>query len=104
MTTSATSPPAVFGLLGNAGGTWTAPNGVSLGPELRELASTNHYQIVTDGQGGVFVYPPGAQINKTSSGMDAQTVAGIGGPVTSPPASLNFETDPAICSNAYVVQ
>jgi prepilin-type N-terminal cleavage/methylation domain-containing protein len=96
-----------YGLLGNtsiSGGQWTAPNGQLVGPFMRELPSTQHYQIVTDGQGGVFVYPPsstGASVNTTASAMDGQTAGGALG--ISDTNSLNFETDPGICSDANVV-
>jgi prepilin-type N-terminal cleavage/methylation domain-containing protein len=94
-----------YGLLGNMtalnpSGDWTAPNGVTVAPFLRELPSTQNYRIVTDGNGGVFVYPPNATVNRTATGMENQTVAGIGGPDNS---SLNFETNPGICSDSYVV-
>jgi prepilin-type N-terminal cleavage/methylation domain-containing protein len=82
-------------------------NGATVGPFLRQLPSTTHYQIVTDGAGGVFVYPAGALVNVGRTGMDGQTVQGVGGPAPTPPAtspSLNFDTDPGICSNPYVVQ
>ena len=53
--------PGTYGLLGNPSttdGSWTAPSGAPAGPLMRQLPLTNHYRIVTDGQGGVFVYPP----------------------------------------------
>jgi prepilin-type N-terminal cleavage/methylation domain-containing protein len=100
--------PGTYGLLGDPStpnGTWTAPNGEVVGPFMRQLPSTQHYQIVTDGQGGVFVYPylnSGAPINTSSAAMDNNVTAGhvLG---ISDTNLLNFETDPGICSDPNVV-
>jgi prepilin-type N-terminal cleavage/methylation domain-containing protein len=96
--------PNTYGILGNpssASQTWTAPNGQVVGPFMRQLPSTTHYQIVTDGQGGVFVYPPGVTVNIGAAAMDGQTVNGVTGNGDS--SSLNFETNPGICANTSVV-
>jgi len=97
----------LFGLLGNNGysagnmtfglaspvpdttpaATWTATNQASVGPFLRELpsgAGRPHYQVVTDGLGGVFVVPP----SKTGA---------IPNPL---PSGDNYDTNPSIC-NSY---
>jgi prepilin-type N-terminal cleavage/methylation domain-containing protein len=100
--------PGTYGLLGDPStpdGTWTAPNGQVVGPFMRELPSTQHYQIVTDGQGGVFVYPyasSDAPINLSAAAMDNNVTAGhvLGIADTKP---LNFEVDPGICSDPNVV-
>jgi len=72
----------VFGLLGNNGteanpstgpttpaSAWTSPlNQASIGSFLRELPNgpnKQHYQIVTDGNGGVFAIAPGATLPAT---------------------------------------
>ena len=97
----------VFGLEGNngtdaagatvtatSGGTWTAPNGTTVGPFLRQLPSTSIYTIETDGNGGVFIYstakngtaPAGTDTPATSaSAMDLQT-------------SNNFDTNAGLCA------
>jgi prepilin-type N-terminal cleavage/methylation domain-containing protein len=97
--------PGTFGILGNpasSNGTWTAPNGQTLGALMRELPQSQHYQIVTDGQGGVFVYPPGTPPNLSAAAMDLpQTVNGVTGDGDG--TSLNFETTPGVCSDPNVV-
>jgi prepilin-type N-terminal cleavage/methylation domain-containing protein len=105
------APGALYGLTGNVTptnptGDWTY-NGQTIGPFLRELPSTSHYQIVTDGYGGVFVYPPApAHIPAGAGTMDslAQT-AGlvVFDSPTADPLLLNFETTPSICSDSNVV-
>jgi general secretion pathway protein G len=103
--------PGTYGLLGNPSspsGKWTAPNGQSVGQLMRQLPQTQHYQIVTDGQGGVFVYPPGSTPNIGAAAMDVQTVAGWNGddiPNTNTPdtTKLDFETTPSVCSDPNVV-
>jgi prepilin-type N-terminal cleavage/methylation domain-containing protein len=108
----------VGGLLGYQGGNWTAPNGVLVGPFLRQLPSTQHYQIVTDGKGEVFVYPaasPDVVVNSSAAAMDAHiTVSDVlpnavlpnpNGDGTYVPDNnfLNYEYDPGICSDPNVV-
>jgi prepilin-type N-terminal cleavage/methylation domain-containing protein len=99
--------PGTYGLLGDpstSDGTWTAPNGEVVGPLMRQLPSTQHYQIVTDGQGGVFVYPyasSGGPVNLSAAAMDTATAGHVLG--ISDTKSLNFEIDPGICSDANVV-
>jgi prepilin-type N-terminal cleavage/methylation domain-containing protein len=102
--------PNVGGLLGLNGGSWTAPDGVVVGPFLRQLPSTQHYQIVTDGQGEVFVYPPPAPGKGPGDGVDVQSHAMQYQQVeyvtdaSSDTAYLNFEEDPGICSDPNIVQ
>jgi prepilin-type N-terminal cleavage/methylation domain-containing protein len=65
-------PPAgssgEYGLLGNTtvnGGDWTL-NGQTIGPFMRSLPQTSRYQVVTDGNGGVFILPPPADMKLTT--------------------------------------
>jgi len=127
--TSPSSPPdpagAVFGLLGdngfsasnttfgtanplanvNSAATWTAPtNQTTVGSFLRQLPSTQHYQIVTDGKGGVFVYPHGAPVPGSLT-MDNPNFT-VGDELNKPlldSSSMNFQINPEICSDAHVV-
>ena len=80
-------------------------DGSTVGPFLRELPATAHYQIFTDGAGGVFVYPAApAPHDPTSSSMEGDHASTYGDPSSpSPSNSLNFETDPGICNNTYIV-
>jgi prepilin-type N-terminal cleavage/methylation domain-containing protein len=61
-------PAGSYGLLGDtadpaaADDTWVDVNNNTIGPFMRQLPSTSNYQIVTDGNGGVFVFPAGAAI------------------------------------------
>ena len=84
---------------------------------MRSLALTNHYQIVTDGLGGVFVLPA---VGNTKA---AATMGGVGGltaawldsssataanastlsAAVGDTASLNFDTNPNICADTGVV-
>jgi prepilin-type N-terminal cleavage/methylation domain-containing protein len=80
-----------------------APDGQTYGPFLRQLPGLSHYQIVTDGNDGVFVYPagdgvPGALTMDKSTFTVASEVPG-----SADPALMNFETNPAICSDPNVV-
>lgn len=60
----ATGPGAgnTYGLLGDTtngganGDTWTDTASNTIGPFMRQLPSTANYQIVTDGNGGVFIF------------------------------------------------
>jgi general secretion pathway protein G len=90
----------VYGLLGTGTGTgvWTAPNGSSAGPFLRQLSTSTHYTIWTDGLGQVFVYSPAgngtgpggtATPAATTAAMDLQTLN-------------NFDTTPGVCANVSV--
>ncbi len=51
--------------------------GTTVGPFLRQLSNTNHYQIVTDGLGNVFVYPPYPAHIPTGAGAMASTDVGL---------------------------
>ena len=83
-------------------------NGETVGPFLRQLPSTAHYEIVTDGIGGVFVVPSGTPpASLQASILDSQFPAvnsiqalfGISGDNNHP----NFDSDPGICSDNNVV-
>ncbi len=81
------------------------------GPFMRALPTTTEYQIVTDGKGGVFVYPTGAAINVTSHGMETQTIdgawntLGVNDNPTQDTMLLDFSaTNGAICNNPYLTQ
>jgi prepilin-type N-terminal cleavage/methylation domain-containing protein len=85
--------------------TWTAPtNLATVGPLLRHLPTTQHYQIVTDGKGGLFVYPAGQSIPGSLT-MDNPNFT-VGDELNNPGLdtnSMNFQTDPGICSDTHVV-
>jgi prepilin-type N-terminal cleavage/methylation domain-containing protein len=89
--TSAATPP-VADATPSAGGTWTAPNGATVGPFLRQLPNSTHYQIVTDGKGGVFVFPPTPVV----------TAATIAAGTTVLGNANNFDVTPTICASAPV--
>ena len=64
----------------------------TVGPFLRQLPQTQHYQIVTDGSGGVFVFATSAAIPAAGSAtgdIDYSSFAGN-----------NFDTTPNICVTA----
>ena len=79
-------------------------NGTLVGPFIRQLPSTTHYRIVTDGQGNVYVYPP------ASTGVDIPTGSQISqtigqayiGQVTDG-NSMNFDINPGVCADPNVV-
>ncbi|MHB8439755.1 MAG: prepilin-type N-terminal cleavage/methylation domain-containing protein [Acidimicrobiales bacterium] len=92
-------------------------NGTTLGSSwLRSLPGTAHYTIVTDGNGAVYVLPPFG-----TAGVTWPTITQLNGgltvsslytgatqpghsetnPVTN---SLNFDTNPGVCSDANIVQ
>ncbi len=92
---------------GSALTTTVTVGGTTYGPFMRALPSTSEYQIVTDGSGGVFVYPQGTAPNTSPHGMQTQTVggawvyAGIPNPNTT--MALDFGvTNGAICNNPYL--
>jgi prepilin-type N-terminal cleavage/methylation domain-containing protein len=111
-----TATPNYYGLTGNSGAQWQVNQVAAnpeIGPFLRELPSTSRYQIVTDGNGGVFVYPSGASIPSPSL-MDSQYFwvddevpgAQIMGPsgLKQPDQNvMNFDTNPSICADPNVV-
>jgi general secretion pathway protein G len=82
--------------------------GSTYGPFLRQVPATNEYQIWTDGNGGVFVYPATAPVNSGSAtGMENQTVGGAWNTNPHDPnfdsTSLNFATNNgAICGDPYL--
>ena len=91
--------PGTYGLLGNPtslNGTWPAPDGQQVGPFLRQLPSTAHYQIVTDGNGQVFVYPGtdanAGPVDTTSQAMD--NIVTVQGP--EPGANLPNSNPPSL--------
>lgn len=101
-----------YGLLGNNGADWTL-NGQTFGPFLRSLPSSAHYQIVTDGAGGVFVYPPSPpgmsalQLSESSQAfIDTMSPDSLLGITTDPNTkSFNFDSsNGAICNDPNVVQ
>jgi general secretion pathway protein G len=79
--------------------------GTTYGPFLRQVASTQHYQIVTDNSGGVFVYPPAPAPIPGALTMDnpAWYVQNELNGQVSDPVSMNYATNPAICSDPNVV-
>jgi general secretion pathway protein G len=80
-----------------------AANGQTYGPFLRQLPGLSHYQIATDGNGGVFVYPAGAgypgalTMDKTNFYVSSEV------PGATDTSLMNFETNPAICADPNVV-
>jgi prepilin-type N-terminal cleavage/methylation domain-containing protein len=94
------TPPAgaSYGLLGNVtpanpSGNWTY-NGQTIGPFMRSLPTTTHYQIVTDGNGGVFVLPSTTNGGPALSSVTAATLDGTTGAVTVGNVSTTHTTDP----------
>jgi prepilin-type N-terminal cleavage/methylation domain-containing protein len=84
-------------------------NGTTYGPFMRSLPSTANYEIMTDANGGVFVYPAGALPNGTAHGMQTQTVGGAWNYAGTPNANtamlLDYgATNGAICNNPYLDQ
>jgi prepilin-type N-terminal cleavage/methylation domain-containing protein len=69
----------------SAGGNWIAPNGQTIGPFLRALPNSTHYQIWTYA-GGVYVFPPSTNVTLASQMTNAN----------------NFDVTPAICQTAPV--
>jgi prepilin-type N-terminal cleavage/methylation domain-containing protein len=79
-TTPLPSPPGVAG-------NWVVPsNNATVGPFLRELpggqVGRQHYYIVTDGAGGVFVYPMSTAFSSLTLPLSTTN---------------NYDTNPAIC-------
>jgi prepilin-type N-terminal cleavage/methylation domain-containing protein len=105
--------PGTFGILGNqasSDGTWTAPNAVVVGPYMRQLPSTQHYQILTDGQGVVFVLPAKGLSTSIPPPRQGATLdnwkvfnANNSSAASSDSNSLNFETNPGICADPNIV-
>jgi hypothetical protein len=106
--------PGTYGLLGDVGdpsnpaATWQAPDGETVGPFLRALPSQNHYRIITDGEGNVYVWPPTAPIPFEGPSMIGETpysLLGAKEPNGQPDNnSLNFAQDPGICSDPNIVK
>jgi len=82
--------------------------GQMVGPFLRQLPSTSNYQIVTDGNGNVFVYPATTQPNLNPVGMANQSIGGAWNAPHDPnydTTSLNFATNGgAVCTDKYLNQ
>lgn len=93
----------------------TSIGGSTAGPFMRQLPSTSHYQIVTDGSGGVYVLPPApyavpgglngnttvSNLTGSSGGVTYSTLTGTSADST----KLSFDaSNGAICSDANVVQ
>ena len=106
-----------YGLTGNNGAQWQVNQVLTnpyIGPFMRSLPQTNHYQIVTDGLGGVFVLPAVGN-TKTAATLSNLTAAWLDGssatvtnastlPNAGPDtASLNFDNNPNICADTNVV-
>lgn len=69
-----------------------------------KLPATGHYQIYTDGLGNVYVYPASpAHIPTTAGGMAIDAGLEVFGNPNQDLNSMNFGTDPAICSDTNVV-
>jgi general secretion pathway protein G len=80
--------------------------GTTYGPFMRSLPSTTNYRIVTDGKGGVFVYPPASTGAGIPSATTMDSLTFYAGTVLNIPNDqhlMNFETDPGICSDQNVV-
>lgn len=78
------------GASGAIGTNWTAPNGQSIGPFLRELPNQTgkqHYIIWTDGAGGVFAVNPTPNPPITSGPNNELTPAN------------NYDVTPTVCTN-----
>jgi general secretion pathway protein G len=94
----------------------TSIAGSTAGPFMRQLPSTSHYQIVTDGSGGVYILPPApyavpgglgssstvsGTLTGNSNGVTYSTLTGTNADNT----KLSFDaSNGAICSDANVVQ
>jgi prepilin-type N-terminal cleavage/methylation domain-containing protein len=117
-----TSSPNYYGLTGNGGAQWQV-NGLAtnpeIGPFMRSLPLTTHYEILTDGNGGVFVLPAvgnttgpatygGTPPNSLTAAWLDSSSATVANASTLPGASsdnksLNFDTNPNICADTAVV-
>jgi len=112
-----------YGLLGNpssASGTWLDAGGQTIGPFMRSLPLTQHYQIMTDGNGGVFVIPAttngGIAISAvTATELDGTTapngtVGAVSTTHTGDGQPINFDATPTtafpnnVCADGNVVQ
>jgi prepilin-type N-terminal cleavage/methylation domain-containing protein len=78
--------------------------GQTVGPFLRALSSTAHYQIVTDGIGNVFVYPPApAHIPQQSAMSTTDVGLEVFGNPLQDQNYMNYDNYPDICSDTNVV-
>ena len=88
--------------------TFTGSDGQVYGPFMRQLPSTQHFQIITDGLGGVFVYPiasTGVSIPRGSTVLDrANEYVSVVLPGVTDSVLMNFDTNPSICADPNVVQ
>jgi len=122
--TWAGQPAGTFGLLGNTGNAangdvWTDTANQTIGPFIRQLpngTSAQHYQIVTDGNGGVFVVPassnggpsdptavPAQPRPLTAAMLTTDTVGAVSSLHGGDTTVINFDTDPAICQDNNVL-
>ncbi|HZU79257.1 MAG TPA: prepilin-type N-terminal cleavage/methylation domain-containing protein [Acidimicrobiales bacterium] len=106
LSTSALTTPATttgYSVAPGASLTQTVTNGTSTaGPALRSLPGTSHYQIVSDGNGVVYVLPP-APFAVPTYLFPGETAAQAG--VTGDAGPINFDTNSgAVCSDASIVK
>ncbi|HUY63685.1 MAG TPA: prepilin-type N-terminal cleavage/methylation domain-containing protein [Acidimicrobiales bacterium] len=82
----------------------TVAGGSTAGPYMRALASTSHYELVTDGSGNVYVLPPGFTLPSVTALTASPSVSGQG-IAQGDSTSLNFDQAAgAVCSDANVVK
>lgn len=120
--------PNYFGLTGQptgGGNSATPPNwyisnvntNQLIGPFLRSLPSTTHYQIITDGNGGVYILPATLKApltDATPAGIAAIVALNGGNPRVEDVSALsgastdtnliNFDSDPSVCGDTSLVQ
>ncbi len=89
------------------------PNNQQIGPFLRSLPTVTHYQVVTDGNGGVFILPNSANYKTGITTIAGALAANGGSPrvedVSSLPGAatdanpINFDTNTSICGDTALV-
>jgi prepilin-type N-terminal cleavage/methylation domain-containing protein len=126
-TAAPTGSSGEFGLYGNPASAlpnneWKLPSGQVIGPFMRSKPGTTHYQVVTDGNGAVYVFPPITTPTASSVAVAAGAFTANGGnprvqdvsvvpPGGAAPAAagtdanaVNFDSDPSICADTNLVQ
>jgi prepilin-type N-terminal cleavage/methylation domain-containing protein len=91
----------VYGVLGNttaANGQWLSA-GQNIGPFMRSLPLSQHYQIVTDGNGGVFVIPA-----VTNGGDVVYPATASAGQTQLTPAMLTTNTVTAVVNSGTTLK